>query len=63
MHMPHSSQAKFAGLVRDDHRLHAARANAERFHVHAFIAYAHAAETENAARRVVIDRFDHFSSG
>src|SRR5580692_8562632 len=43
--------------VRNDHRLRAASAHAERLDVHALVAYAHAAETQNAPGRVVIDRF------
>ena len=43
--------------VRNDHRLRAASAHAERLDVHALVAHAHAAETQNAARRVVINRF------
>ncbi len=34
----------------------AARADAERFHVHAFIADAHAAEAQDAARSIVINQ-------
>ena len=54
---------ELAWLVRQDHRLHAARANSERLHVHAFIAHAHAAEAENAARGVVIDQRRPFFLG
>src|SRR5271165_2519753 len=43
--------------VRDDDRLRAASAHTERLDVHAFVAHAHAAETQNAARRIVINRF------
>ncbi len=49
--------------VRNDHRLRAARAHAERFDVHALVAHAHAAETQNASRRVVINRFRPFLLG
>ncbi len=43
--------------------MNAAGADAEGFHVHAFIADAHAAEAENAARRVVIDERRPFLFG
>ena len=40
--------------VRDDHAVRPAQAHAQRFHVHAFVAHAHAPEAQDAARRVVI---------
>ena len=40
--------------VRDDYAVRAAHAHAERFHVHAFVANAHAAEAQNASRGIVI---------
>src|SRR5580765_6782701 len=43
--------------VGDDHAVGAAHADSERFHVHAFVANAHAAETQNAARSIVINDF------
>src|SRR5260221_1250833 len=46
--------------VGDDDGVRAAHADAERLYTHAFIANAHAAETENAARCVVIDEFRPF---
>src|ERR1019366_8122017 len=46
--------------IRDDHRLRATLADAERLDVPAFIADAHAAETQDASRGVVIDRFGPF---
>src|SRR5260370_38848543 len=49
--------------IGDDHRLRTALAHAERLNVHALIAHAYAAETQNAARRVVIDRFGPFMFG
>jgi hypothetical protein len=42
--------------VRNDRRLRAALTDAERLHVHALVANAHAAEAQNAARRVVVHR-------
>src|SRR2546427_12617709 len=42
--------------VGNNHRICAALAHAQGFDVHALVAHAHAAETENAARRVVIDQ-------
>ena len=49
--------AFFAGerafFIRQDYGMHATGADAESFHVHALIAHAHAAEAENAARRVI----------
>src|SRR4029077_18862285 len=39
----------------DEHAVGAAHAHAESFYVHTFIAHAHAAEAEDAPRRVVID--------
>ena len=59
--------ALFAGelarLIREDDGVHAARADAESFYVHALIAHAHAAEAENAARGVVIDERRPFFFG
>src|SRR4029077_11647115 len=46
---------EFTRLVWENHGLHTARPDAQRLHVHAFIADAHAAEAEDAARRVVIN--------
>src|SRR5579859_587136 len=46
---------ELAGIVGNDDGQNAARANAEGLHVHAFIAHAHAAEAQNAARSVVIN--------
>src|SRR5580658_6112097 len=43
-------------LVGNDHGMHAARTDPERFHVHAFIAHAHATEAENAARSIKINQ-------
>src|SRR5882762_7563187 len=40
--------------IGDDYTVGAAHAHAERLHVHAFVANAHAAEAKNAARSVVI---------
>ncbi len=54
---------QLVGLVRQDYGEHAAGADAERFHVHAFVADAHAAEAENAARRIVIDQRRPFLLG
>src|SRR5271163_4325508 len=48
--------SQLARLVGNDHGMHAARADAERLHVHAFIAYAHATETQNAARSIEINQ-------
>src|SRR6267143_2896471 len=42
--------------VRNNYRICAALAHAQGFDVHPLVAHAHAAETENAARRVVIDQ-------
>src|SRR5271167_4048863 len=39
--------SQLARLIGNDDRMHAARADAERFHVHAFIADAHATEAED----------------
>src|ERR1019366_7830496 len=59
--------ALFAGqLVRfvgQDHGQHAARPHAERFHIHALVADAHAPEAENTAWRVVIDQRRPFLLG
>src|SRR6267142_445861 len=41
---------------REDHTVGAAHADAESFHVHAFVANTHAAEAKNAARGVVVDQ-------
>src|SRR5215471_9237368 len=41
--------------VGDDHARGTAHADPERFHIHALVANAHAAEAKNAARSVVID--------
>src|ERR1700686_4667635 len=46
--------------VGNDHAVGAAHAHAERFHVHAFVANADAAEAEYAARGVVIDELGPF---
>src|SRR5712675_2306498 len=54
MHMPHSSHSRWSLALGND-AVCAAHADAESFDVHAFIAYAHAAKTQNAARRVVIN--------
>ena len=62
MHVPHSSHAS-SPLFRKDHGIHSARADAEGLYVHAFVAYAHAAEAENAARRIVIDQRRPFLLG
>ena len=43
--------------------MNAARADAERFHVHAFIADAHATEAHDAARRIVINQRRPFFFG
>src|SRR5271154_5171068 len=47
---------QLARLVGNDHGMHAARAHPERFHVHSFIAYAHATEAHDAAWRIVINQ-------
>ncbi len=52
-----------AFFIWQNHGVHAARAHAERFHVHALIANANAAEAENAARRVVKDKRRPFFFG
>src|SRR5579862_5254781 len=44
----------------NDDGIYAALADAERFHAHAFIANTDAAEAQNAARRVVINRLGPF---
>src|SRR5262249_33477287 len=41
--------------IGNDDAVGATHAHAERLYVHAFVAYAHAAETQDAARRVVVD--------
>src|ERR1700719_605962 len=41
--------------VGNDDTVRAAHAHAERLNVHALIAHAHAAEAENAARRVIVN--------
>src|SRR5689334_24496662 len=46
--------------VGDDDGVRAAHADAERLDIHTFIAYTDAAETENAAGRVVVDKFRPF---
>src|ERR1700730_2986707 len=46
--------------VRDNYRLRAALAHAERLDVHSLVANANAAETQYAARRIVIDRLGPF---
>ena len=46
--------------IRNDHAVRAAHPHAQRFHVHAFIAYAHAPEAQDAARCVVINQFRPF---
>src|SRR2546427_13221958 len=43
--------------VGDNHAVRAAHAHAQRLHVHAFIAYAHAAEAQDATRRLVVHEF------
>ena len=43
--------------IGNDYAVCATHANAQSFDVHALIANAHAAETENASRRVVINDF------
>ena len=48
--------SQLARFVRQNHGIHAARTNAQRLHVHAFIANAHAAEAQNAPRRIVINQ-------
>ena len=45
---------EFAALIRQDHRIYAARAYAKSFYVHAFVANANAAEAQDAARCIVI---------
>src|ERR1700735_5783704 len=52
-----------AGLVGDDDGVHAASADAQSLYIHAFIAYAHAAEAHDAARRIVIDQRRPFFFG
>ena len=48
--------SQLARFVRQNHGIHAARTNAQRLHIHAFIANAHAAEAQNAPRRIVINQ-------
>src|SRR4029077_11885029 len=49
--------------VGDDHAVRAAHSHAEGFDVHAFVANAHAAEAQNAARGVVVDQLRPFLFG
>src|SRR5690348_4244410 len=46
---------KLAIVVRDDDGMYSARAHAERLDVHSFVADTHAAEAQDAARRVIIN--------
>src|SRR5690348_15040539 len=55
--------SQFARLVWKDYGLHAARSDAQGFHVHTFIARTDAAEAENAARRVVVNERRPFFLG
>ena len=49
--------------IGNDHAVCTAHADAECFHVHAFVADAYAAETKNASRSVVIDKLRPFFFG
>jgi hypothetical protein len=46
--------------VRDDDAVGTAHADAERFHIHTFIANTHAAEAKNTARRIIVDKLRPF---
>jgi hypothetical protein len=54
---------EMVAAIGNDDGIDAAHAHTEGLHVHAFIAYAHATETENAARSIVVDDVRPFFFG